>query len=73
MSCSLCLNLCLDKVSGAAAPTAHILLPSAGAFLPQAPSLQPCPGQLRTWMVPSPLCGPPLTVALWGVSNCLCK
>lgn len=37
------------------------------------PSLQPCPGQLRTWMAPSPLCGPPLTVALWGVSNCLCK
>ena len=72
MSCSPCSILCLDKVPGEIAPRAQTLLVSARACSPQRPGvplsppqfLYPCPGQLRTLMVPHPLCCPPLTTGL---------
>lgn len=62
MSCSLCLILCLDKVAGDTAPTAHALLASARAFISQRPGvpsssphfLYPCPVWVRTSMAPHP-------------------
>ena len=43
MSCSLCSSLHFDEFPDAVAPTAHSLLASATAFIPQGPEVPPTP------------------------------